>query len=103
LLDVGQVFHWHGTGLPTGEEFFQPWHDLLKRGVAHDDERGVVRLEPGIVKLTQVSGRQFANRCLRAGATQRITVRVSVAIQQFREHPQRHSERLGFFLLNPGE
>ena len=42
-------------------EFLQFGQNFLERDITHDDEGSVVRLEPGVVKLAQVGGRQFAD------------------------------------------
>jgi len=42
------------TSFPIGKEFFEAGLDVVHGGVAHDDDGGVVRFEPGLVKLLHV-------------------------------------------------
>src|SRR6185436_1677941 len=54
--------------LPRAERVLERGEELLHRGVAGDDERAVVRMEPVAMPGDEIVARQLVERCRVAGA-----------------------------------
>jgi len=103
IRDRAHVLLRHVTGLPPAEQPRESRLNLGKRDVAHDDERRVIRLEPGAVEAHQIVTRHARHRLLGAGAGQRVAIGVVRAVEQLREDAQCHLHRLHFLALDARE
>ena len=92
-----------GAGLPGGEGRLELRPDLREGRVAHDDQRGVARLEPRLVPAHDVVARDLLDARRVAGAGQRDRVRVARPVDEARQNAERHAERLRALLLDGRE
>ena len=99
-VTAAMFFRGHVARPPAGEEPLEPGLDLGHRGGAHHDERGVVGLEPGLVELDQVVARDLRGRCLGARPGPGIGIGVSFTVDDPREDPERHADRVGLLALD---
>ena len=52
-IDSADILGRYVARLPTPEQFFKLWFDLVHRGVADDDHGRIVRFEPGLVVIDE--------------------------------------------------
>ena len=102
-LYVADVLPGNIAGLPSGKDLFQLGSDLFERGVADDEQRGIVGFEPGGMPFGQVFPRDFFQTGLIARAGEGNGVCVALAIQQLRNHAQPHGLGIGFLAADSGE
>ena len=102
LRHLCDVLFRHVAGLPSGKKFFQLGLDRRQSGIAHNQQRCVVGLEPCVMPLGQVFTRELAYAGFSAGAGKRQRIRMPFAIKKLRHHAQGHGLRLHFFTPDGG-
>src|SRR5690606_28403287 len=72
---------------PVAETLLQHRHELGQRRVAHDDDPGSFRPQPGLVEIDQVLAGEILHDLRLAGSAGRDTVGMGFAVEQRRERP----------------
>ncbi len=103
LRHLRDIFLRHVASLPAAKRFFQLRQHFRQGGVAHHQQGGVVGLEPALVILDQVVTGNAQHRRFVTAARQRQTVGMLLAVDQARNHAQRHGRRIGFFPADGSE
>ena len=101
--DLGQVLGRYVARLPAREAGFDRREQVGHRDVADDDERRVVRLEPGVVEGAQGVEAEFTHRLLGPRSGQGIAVGVALTVEDARQDTLGHGHRLDLLAANPGE
>ncbi len=102
-LDRGHVLLRDAAARPAREGRLELRPDLGEGRVADHDERRVAGLEPGGVPAHDVVAGELLDRGAVARAGQGQRVGVAGPVDEARQHPQRHPERLRPLLLDRGE
>ena len=84
----------HVCGLPVPEAFLDDGQDVGERRVAHDDQRGIVGPEPGVVEGHERIAADGVDALLGAAARERLAVGVFGAVHEPGQYAQRHGLRL---------
>ena len=91
------------AGLPGGEKFFELGIDFGERGVADDEQGGVVGFVPSVVKLGEIGAGHFVDAVGGAGAEEAFRRRDDLCRRAAWEERADPWEGRDFFALDGGE